>query len=193
MSNPVQAWLERRLTAPASGFGPASAEERIVYGARRPGYPMPRVSVPTVARWLEFMKGQGIERVVCLLPDEQLASYDDLLGQYRATFSADNLCWAPIPDFRLAEEGLLTGTILPFLRASEAAQQRVAVHCAGGIGRTGHVLAAWLVHARGMSNEAAIATVKQAGRNARESGDPRLDALLDACRASGTKQKEDSL
>jgi protein-tyrosine phosphatase len=49
----------------------------------------------------------------------------------------------------------------------EADQQgeKVVVHCGGGVGRTGHVLAAWLVHSRGFSNQAAITAVKQAGRN----------------------------
>lgn len=53
------------------------------------------------------------------------------------------------------------------------------VHCSGGIGRTGHVLAAWLVSIRGFSNKDAlakltvrvafrrkgIAAVKRTGRN----------------------------
>ncbi|MGV0024655.1 hypothetical protein [Phormidesmis priestleyi] len=39
------------------------------------------------------------------------------------------------------------------------------VHCAGGIGRTGQVLAAWLVYGRGLTTRSSIATVKKMGRN----------------------------
>jgi protein-tyrosine phosphatase len=84
--------------------------------------------------------------------------------------------------FKLADATALIDVILPFLAATDQHQERVVVHCSGGVGRTGHVLAAWLVSFRGMSNEQAIQAVRQTGRNPRESGDPRLDALLDRCR-----------
>jgi hypothetical protein len=38
---------------------------------------------------------------------------------------------------------------------ADQAAEKVAVHCSGGIGRTGQVLAAWLIHARGYTVEAA--------------------------------------
>ena len=41
----------------------------------------------------------------------------------------------------------------------------MSVHCAGGIGRTGQILAAWLIAKRGFDRKLAIATVKQSGRN----------------------------
>jgi protein-tyrosine phosphatase len=128
------------------------------------------------------MDEQRICRVVCLLPPEQLAYYDKLLERYAQRFGADRVCWAPIADFHLATPAVLLDTILPFLAVADERQERAVVHCAGGIGRTGHVLAGWLVGFRGLSNEAAIAAVARNGRNARESGDPRLDALLDTCR-----------
>lgn len=69
------------------------------------------------------------------------------------------------------------------------------VHCYGGIGRTGHVLAAWLVAQRGFSNKTAIETVRETGRNPYEAvlyatakgQNPKkvmaeLNALLDYCR-----------
>ncbi|MEW6495955.1 MAG: protein phosphatase, partial [Cyanobacteriota bacterium] len=74
---------------------------------------------------------------------------------------------------------------------------KVVVHCSGGIGRTGHVLAAWLASARGFSNNAAIAAVRKTGRNPYEAAiaavlrarNPfqivaALDALLNDCRQS---------
>jgi Dual specificity phosphatase, catalytic domain len=59
----------------------------------------------------------------------------------------------------------LTQQILPFLADANQKGEKVVVHCYGGSGRTGHVLAAWLVYARGLSNQAAVEAVKQTGRN----------------------------
>jgi protein-tyrosine phosphatase len=92
------------------------------------------------------------------------------------------ICWVPIEDFQLAEPELLTQHILPFLIEADRQQKRVFVHCSGGVGRTGHVLAAWLVVKYPLSNAQAIEAVRRTGRNARESRSPRLDELLDKCR-----------
>lgn len=156
---PLPRWVEHRLTAPAKGFGPATSREPTAYGARRPGFPLPIVSPDAVDRWIAVMQIAGVGRVVCLLPPRQLAGYLDLLGAYRAAFGATAVCWAPIPDFHLADPATLLDQILPFLFAAEAAGARVVVHCSGGRGRTGHVLAAWMVSARGMSNADAITAV----------------------------------
>ncbi|GAB4423999.1 MAG: hypothetical protein OHK0015_02250 [Chloroflexi bacterium OHK40] len=177
--------LERALTSPTAGFGPAAPGEPTVHGARRPGFPLARPSPATVRAWIAAMQRAGMRRVVCLLPPEQLAGYDHLLDAYREAFGDDAVCWAPIDDFRLADPATLTGVILPFLFNADERKEQTVVHCAAGIGRTGQVLAAWLVSARGLSNAEAIAAVRRSGRNPHESGDPGLDALLDRCRAYG--------
>lgn len=52
------------------------------------------------------------------------------------------------------------------LKAAKAAGQKVVVHCWGGGGRTGLVLAAWLVQDRGLTAEdAADAVTSYAGAN----------------------------
>jgi protein-tyrosine phosphatase len=181
--------LAQRMSSPEHGFSAASEQEPCVFGARRPGFPFPRVSSLFVHSWIAFMQAQGIRRVLCLLPSGQLDAYDDLLGTYRQTFGEPNVLWAPIDDFKLAEEAQLIDQILPFLVEADQKQEKTVVHCSGGVGRTGHVLAAWLVSCRGMSNEEAIAAVKRQGRNARESGDKRLDTLLDRCRDAFSQSK----
>lgn len=170
------------MSSPERGFTAASEQEPFIFGARRPGFPFSRVSSIFVHTWIAFMQAQGIIRVLCLLPLRQLDAYDDLLGTYRQMFGEHNVLWVPIDDFHLAEEVQLIDQILPFLAEAEQQQEKTVVHCSGGVGRTGHVLAAWLVSERGMSNEEAIAAVKRQGRNARESRDKRLDTLLDLCR-----------
>lgn len=170
-------------SADVPGFGPAAEDEPTVFGAPRPGYPLHRVPPAAVAQWLAFMDAQRVRRVVCLLTAEQLAYYDDLPASYRAHFGGACVRCAPIPDLYLADESTLTEGILPFLVDADLHGERTVVHCSAGIGRTGHVLAAWLVAGRGYSNQDAIAAVARGGRDARESGDAELDTLLDACRA----------
>ena len=141
-------------------FAPASENEFIVFGSARPGY-----SNEQVTEWIEFMQSQDIQRVCCLLPESQLTRYSNLLDVYRQTFGFGQVCWTPIEDFRFATPQSLIHQILSFLVLADQLQAKVVVHCSGGIGRTGHVLATWLVVGRGLSNKAAISTVKRTGKN----------------------------
>jgi protein-tyrosine phosphatase len=141
-------------------FAAASENELIVFGSARPGYTCEQVNA-----WIEFMQNQGIQRICCLLPEIQLARYSDLLGAYRQALGPEQVCWAPIEDFTFATLEILTHQILPFLTLAKQQNEKVVVHCSGGIGRTGNVLAAWLVAGRGFSRRSAIAAVKQTGRN----------------------------
>jgi protein-tyrosine phosphatase len=176
-------------------FAAAAENELIVFGAARPGY-----SDEKVADWVEFMKQQEIKRVCCLLPDKQLAKYSNLIGTYQQQFGLNHLCWSPIEDFHLSDLETLTNKILPFLAEADQQGEKVVVHCSGGIGRTGHVLAAWLVSFRGLSNQEAIKAVKKTGRNPHEAAiaavmkgkNPfqvvkKLDALLNYCRLAFRK------
>ena len=147
----------------------AKIGERIVYGAQRPGYPAQAVEPPRVSQWISFMRDSGMRRVCCLLPAKQLAYYQlDLLGSYGAEFGESNVCHAEIEDYHLCDSAVLEKRVLPFLFEADRAAAPVVVHCSGGIGRTGHVLAAWLVRHRGLSVDDAIAGVVSTGRDPRE-------------------------
>ncbi len=141
-------------------FTAASADESIVFGAARPGY-----ADEQVRRWIKFMIDRDIQRVCCLLTRKQLDRYDNLLDSYRQAFGREHVCWEPIEDFSLATPELLIDRILPFLAIADRQQEKVVVHCSGGIGRTGHILAAWLVAGRGLTFESAISAVRKTGRN----------------------------
>lgn len=144
-------------------FAAAWEKELIIFGASKPGS-----SDKQVSDWIEFMKRQEIKRVCCLLEDRQLSRYSNLLERYQQEFGGDRVCWTPIKDFQLCELEMLTQKILPFLKEAEQLNEKVVVHCSGGVGRTGQILAAWLVNRRGFSNQDAIATVKKTGRNPHE-------------------------
>jgi len=150
-------------------FGPASADEAIVYGSARPGY-----SAAEVQRWLAFMKQQGIRRVCCLLGDEIRNYETDLLEEYRRAFGPNRVCHVGIEDFAFCSRDQLVHVILPFLFESRRSSEPVVVHCSAGCGRTGHVLAAWLAAARAMSPDAAEDAILVQGvyRNANEGGAP---------------------
>ncbi|MEA5466494.1 protein-tyrosine phosphatase family protein [Leptothoe sp. PORK10 BA2] len=145
-------------------FAPASRHEPIVFGSARPEY-----SNNQVNEWIRFMQTQNIQRVCCLLPKSQLRHYSDLLDVYQQTFGIDQVCWSPIQDFHFATHQTLIHQILPFLACADRLQEKAVVHCSAGIGRTGHVLAAWLVAGRGLTHKAAISAVQKSGRNPYES------------------------
>ena len=153
------------------GFGPASRSEAVVFGAQRPGYPGTSVGRSEVDEWIRFMQDQGIKRVVCLLPQGQLRYYSSLpgglLGLYKEAFGEERMHAADIEDYHLCELVKLK-KVLSFLSEADAKREKVIVHCSGGLGRTGHVLAAWLVHGRGFDPGAALNAVIAMGRDPKE-------------------------
>lgn len=182
-------------------FAAASHNEPIVFGAKRPGY-----TNKQVIEWIEFMQENDIQRVCCLLPTTQLSHYSDLLGTYRQVFGLERVYWEPIEDFSFAAPERLIHQILPFLALANQHNEKIVVHCSGGIGRTGHVLAAWLVAERGFSSKAAITAVKKTGRNPYEpviaaplkGRNPwkvasELNTLLDECRCFKNKLNQSDL
>jgi protein-tyrosine phosphatase len=147
-------------------FGPARDGEAIVYGAQRPGYPLQSVEPKAVNEWIDFMSKRGIRRVCCLLQKDQLAYYgSDLLEEYGRRFGGSNVSWAEVKDYHLCSQLDLSTKVLPFLTESDKTAKPVVVHCSGGSGRTGHVLAAWLVRHRALSVDEALAAVVATGRN----------------------------
>jgi len=74
-------------------FGPASMDKQIVFGAQRPSYSWKSVSPSDIQEWIFFMKKQGIKRVCCLLPQDQMKYYQvNLLDIYRKEFGPANVC-----------------------------------------------------------------------------------------------------
>ena len=167
-------------------FAPADTQEIIVFGAARPRY-----ALESVEQWIEFMQRQKIQRICCLLERDCLSRYPiDLLEIYKEQFGRKNVLWQPIADFQLPQSSNLIEQIIPWLIRSEQNQEKVVVHCSGGIGRTGVVLASWLVARRGFTNREAISAVKQNLRNPHEA---IIAALLKFNNPYGIKRQLDNL
>jgi protein-tyrosine phosphatase len=136
-----------------------------------------------ILEWAEFMRCQGVTRVCCLLDAGQLAGFPvNLEAEYKRLFGANCVLMEPIADHHLCPRKALSVNILPFLSTADTSGERAVIHCWGGNGRTGHVLAAWLVAARGLSPIEAIVAVETTGRIPREAilaGNATLDELIE--------------
>lgn len=176
------------------GFASARPGEDVIYGAQRPGYNAKSVGKGPVDDWVTFMKEQGIRRVCCLLGPDQLAFYTpDLLEQYRKAFGKHNVLSAPVKDYHLCDRKTLHTKIIPFLVEADEAGEPTVVHCSGGSGRTGHILAAFLVRRRGLSANDALQAVVAAARNPYESvqcGNATNAQLCELLAAGGTGAQE---
>jgi atypical dual specificity phosphatase len=86
--------------------------------------------LPAVA---PFLRGQGIGAIVTLLDKVLEPAAEELGFHYLFVETPD---FQPPPDLR---------RILAFIRAQHEHGRAVLVHCFAGIGRTGTVLAAWLL------------------------------------------------
>lgn len=170
----------------AHRFSPVVPEVETIYGACCPGWHSAGSQREAIDQWISFMSDAGIERVCCLLTGRQLDGEDANIGRYREAFGEDKVLHEPIPDNRLAQPEQLTDRIVPFLEESARADEPVVVHCLTGIGRTGQVLAAWLVAQGEYDPRPAIRKVKQTGRDPTEvvrDGVATEDELLELLRA----------
>jgi hypothetical protein len=166
-------------------FAPAAAEESTVYGSAAPTW---RADADDpVGEWIRFVRECGIERVLCLLTDAQQDRTGIDFDRYREAFGAGRVARVPITDHELADEATLHDA-LDVLTEADDAGEPIAVHSLAGIGRTGHVLAAWLVHARGYAPEEAISIVGETGRTPDEAvkaGNATREGLLGLLQSVG--------
>lgn len=164
-------------------FGPAIPDEPIVHGAAAPGGV--GGGPGDLEPWIDAVRDRGVERVVCLLSERQCRRYHAPLDAYRRAFGTDRVTHVPMTDHALASTADLEAALGAF-REAAAAEEPVVAHCLAGIGRTGQALSAWLVAERGYEPAAAVAAVRETGREPAEatrSGDATEADLLERLQA----------
>lgn len=152
----------------AHRFAPAASGEEYVYGACAPGWHSAADNATAVEHWIAFVRERGIERVCCLLAGPSGAGDCATVDRYRREFGREHVLHAPVADGRLIDEPTLTRDVVPFLADSLERDAPVVVHCLTGIGRTGQVLAAWLVAHRDYEPREAVSAVRETGRDPHE-------------------------
>lgn len=112
------------------------------------------------------LQKQRIGSVLCLLSDNEFELYGvpDLLKRYADC--SFKVMHAPVVDQAIPSFEEMDA-MLAFVDSSLAAQRRILVHCAGGLGRSGTVAACYLTTRDGLSVDEAIDVV-------RESRSPRM-------------------
>jgi protein-tyrosine phosphatase/nicotinamidase-related amidase len=110
-------------------------------------------------RDLATLQEEGVARVVCLVPIDELANYDvgDLLQRYAAR--GLRVHHSPTMDQGISSLEEMRATVR-FIYDGVVAGENVVVHCVGGLGRSGMTAACWLV-ADGLSAAAAIDEVRR--------------------------------
>lgn len=175
-------WRVRAVPMPYN-FAPASRFDAIVHGAERPGYHENEQPARAIPGWIDFMKERGIQQVVCLLSDDQLAYYGNvsLIRAYDAAFPYKTV-HVPIPDFSvpLPEQ---VDRVLRVLNEAFEQHRPIVVRARQGWGERVRCLRRGC--AFGVSVEEAVDLVRRsaeeqgAWRNPTESG-RRVLALLEA-------------
>lgn len=153
------------LLQDAHRFGPAAPDEEYVYGSCAPGWHAAADHEICVHEWVDDVQRAGIERVCSLLAASQTEAAETNLGIYADAFGPTRTLQAPVPTGRVVDAELLETEILPFLDDAKATDEPVVVHGLSGLGRTGHVLAAWLTYDRRYWPDEALTTVHSVGRD----------------------------
>jgi len=137
-------------------FSKASERDSIVHGCESPGNPQEGdiSSAETVARWMNFMSGRGIKRVVCIMNDAELKRFEvDLLDEYakQMTSVVKVDMGSPGAADKLAEA----------YEAAAQADEKVVTHCVGGMHRTGMALSSWVAKKYNLSPDEAVKEMLQ--------------------------------
>ena len=117
-------------------------------GSGEPGY----ISETSVEEWISFMKENKVKRVLTLLDPNEIELYEQPL---ESIYKRHGFAFAHVP---MGKPGVVD-RVMAALEEALQANERIIAHCTHGMGRSGRVSAAWLVHKYGLSAEEATEEV----------------------------------
>ncbi|KAF5834676.1 hypothetical protein DUNSADRAFT_8558 [Dunaliella salina] len=157
-------------------FGVASDLDQVVHGAARPGANA-EDGQPTDAQlddWVNYMKSKGISRVVGLLSGKEISTYKEppVESLKKRGMKAMNL------DLDTMEKLEASNAAVQEFEDAAKSGEKVVVHCWGGSGRTGSILAAWLCRKYGLSPEEACNATCSVPGTARSIAPKKVEPML---------------
>ena len=109
---------------------------------------------------IKTIKDQNIENIICLLSENEFEEYgvSDLKEVYAK--AGINVCYSRVVDQAVPTVAMMDDT-LNWLDKEITSQKKTLIHCVGGIGRTGTVVACYLKKYSGLTADEAIEVVRK--------------------------------
>jgi protein-tyrosine phosphatase/nicotinamidase-related amidase len=113
-----------------------------------------------LAEDIKTIKEENIENILCLLSEDEFEQYgvSELKEAYKT--AGLNVHYTRIVDQSVPTDTLMNDT-LKWLDGEISENKKTLIHCVGGIGRTGTVVACYLKKYSGLNTEEAIETVRK--------------------------------
>ena len=142
-------------------FSPATARPgEILHGCMRPGsmeMGAQKVTKEELVAWSDDMKARGISRVIGLLSQEEIESGYEIPPAELFTLDSKNGLVAF--NVNEAEYPKSVDSVMKLVDTAEKAGEKVALHCWGGSGRTGTMLAALAMKRYGLTLDQATGEI----------------------------------
>lgn len=122
-------------------------------------------SMPLSVEDIEFVKNENISAIVCLVEEDEIEIQDNEHNTGMKAYinilkeKQIELLHSPIKDFN-APTIDQTEFILNWIKQKLNENKKVMIHCKGGQGRTGTIIAAFLIREYGYTADEAITTVR---------------------------------